>query len=260
MAAPPLPPHLEDLGKRPFSFYPPIVGVDHNEWMFDRGNWSEILVRNTQSGTEVWIPRSYLGEVSKVDHPVMIVGLKRELEYKGGAVWPYMRRVLSMPPNPIAAPPAPGAEPPPELSTAARLGLDNSAESRIGKLIVAALAIGVFLTVAVIGVLKIRSTGGRIEYKGVLQADLGFTSQTDYFDVVRKLGPPAEDRWREEQGERQYRVLVYPKQDLIVVLMGADRDKSFYIGAKNRQWRTVHSVPLPGGLNTEAILRTLKPF
>jgi len=38
------PPSLEQLGDRPFSFYPAILGVDHNEWAFRRFTWSELLV------------------------------------------------------------------------------------------------------------------------------------------------------------------------------------------------------------------------
>ena len=97
-------------------------------------------------------------------------------------------------------------------------------------------------------------------YKGVLQMELGFTAQTDYYDVVRKLGKPDQDRYKEDAGERQYRLLAYPKSDLIVILMGADRGTERYIGTKDFQWRTVHAVTLPGGANTEPILRALKKF
>jgi hypothetical protein len=77
---------------------------------------------------------------------------------------------------------------------------------------------------------------------------------------VRKLGDPAEDRWRDEEGERQYRALDYPDLGITVVLMGADRDSVLYIGAKDREWRNVHSVELPGGTNTDSILRSLERF
>ena len=115
------------------------------------------------------------------------------------------------------------------------------------------------LTVIGIALFRFRSTA--IEYKGVMQIDLGLTAQSDYFDVVKKLGPPAEDRWRAETGERQYRALVYPKSDLVIILMGADRESALYIGAKDSKGHTVHAVLLPGGKsNTEPILRTLPKF
>src|ERR1051325_2366997 len=97
MASPPLPPSLEFLNNRPFSFYPAIIGIEHNEWLFQKATWSEILVVNCKSANEIWSPRRFLGEVSRTDDPVLIVGLNRELEYKAGAVWPYQRRVIEMP-------------------------------------------------------------------------------------------------------------------------------------------------------------------
>src|SRR5580704_6190210 len=97
MASPPIPPPFDDLANRPFSFYPPILNVEHNEWLYRKATWPEILVVNRKTGAEVWIPRRFLGEVSRIDHPVLIVGLSRELEYRAGAVWPYERRVLEMP-------------------------------------------------------------------------------------------------------------------------------------------------------------------
>ena len=40
------------------------------------------------------LPRRYLGEISSVDEPLMIVGLLKELEYQAGALWPAERRVM----------------------------------------------------------------------------------------------------------------------------------------------------------------------
>jgi hypothetical protein len=100
---------FEHLGRRPFSFYPPIRNVDHNEWLFVKATWSELLMVNTKDGSEIWIPRRFIGEVSAIEAPVVIVGLLKELEYKAGAVWPHQRRVIEMPvavgdiPRPVAA-------------------------------------------------------------------------------------------------------------------------------------------------------------
>src|SRR5208337_4305997 len=97
MASPPLPPALDPLAGRPFSFYPAIRGIQHNEWIFRKATWSELVVVNRKSGEEISIPRRLVGEVSIVDDPVVIVGLLRELEYREGAVWPCQRRVIEMP-------------------------------------------------------------------------------------------------------------------------------------------------------------------
>src|SRR5664280_2540226 len=93
MASPPIPPQLDHLITRPFSFYPPIIGIEHNEWLYRKASWSEILVVNCKSGAEIWLSRRYIGEVSRVDDPVLIVGLKSELEYKGGMVVPFQRHL-----------------------------------------------------------------------------------------------------------------------------------------------------------------------
>src|SRR5918912_1057136 len=115
MASPPIPPPLQHLTTRPFSFYPPILNIEHNEWLFRKATWSEILVVNCKSGNEIWIPRRFLGEVSRIEDPVLIVGLNRELEYKAGAVWPYQRRVIEMP-LAVNAPAPPSADPTPDRS------------------------------------------------------------------------------------------------------------------------------------------------
>jgi hypothetical protein len=64
--SPPISP-LEHLGNRPFSFYPPILNVEHNEWFFRRGT-----VRNSggesRGGQEIWIPR-LPGRMSQIEDP-----------------------------------------------------------------------------------------------------------------------------------------------------------------------------------------------
>src|SRR5450755_1348678 len=97
MASPPIPPSLDHLATRPFSFYPPIVNIEHNEWLFRKATWSEILVVNCRSGAEAWIPRRFVGEVARIEDPVLIVGLNRELELKSGMVVPFQRRIIEMP-------------------------------------------------------------------------------------------------------------------------------------------------------------------
>src|SRR5947208_1629802 len=97
MASPPIPPLLGSLAARPFSFYPPIVNVEHNEWVFRRATWSELVVVNHKTADELSIPRHFIADVSSIDHPIVIVGLNRQLEYRDGAVWPYERRVIEMP-------------------------------------------------------------------------------------------------------------------------------------------------------------------
>jgi hypothetical protein len=86
---------------------------------------------------------------------------------------------------------------------------------------------------------------------------LGLSGQDDYFAIVRKLGTPAEDRWRSEDGAMQYRLLRYPERSISVILMGTERDRALYIGAVDAQGRPVHTVTLPGGKTSCSILRSL---
>jgi len=258
MPAAPVPPKLDELGERAFSFYPPILNIEHNEWVLRRGTWSEILVFNPKMEIEVWIPRSFLGEISRVDHPVMIVGLRKELEFKGGTVWPHERRVLEMRRSgpqvlPQDQPGAPSAPP--------KFGLRlESGEWRIGRLIAGVLVAGIAACFLVVSYFRGGVTGERVQFSPLVQVDLGLTAADGFPDVVRKLGAPDADRWLSDAGERQYRALSYPKRNVIVVLMGADRDKALYIGSKDSQWKNVHAVTLPGGRNTDSILRSLKKF
>lgn len=97
MLGPLIPTPFDQIGRRRFSFYPAIVGIEHNEWTLRRITSSELQVVNTKSAEEIWIPRRFLGEVSATEDPFVIAGLVQELEYQAGAVLPYRRRVLQMP-------------------------------------------------------------------------------------------------------------------------------------------------------------------
>ena len=71
---PHIPTPLEQLGRRPFSFYPAICSLSHNEWMFRGATGEEIEVENTKSKEILSIPRRFLGGVSSSEEPVVIVG------------------------------------------------------------------------------------------------------------------------------------------------------------------------------------------
>ncbi|MBI4873006.1 MAG: hypothetical protein HY822_00075 [Acidobacteria bacterium] len=255
MSEPSIPPPLEQFGARPFSFYPPILNVEHNEWAYEQATWAEIKVRNTKSGLELWVPRRYLGEISQVDEPVMIVGLGRQLEYKSGLLIQHERRVLSMPRGPSRAA---GSEdlPPPPRGGAGR-GMESPAERRIGKLILGALVVGILGCVLIVSIFRGRA-GDRVEYHGIIQASLGLTAGDDTFAVVRRLGQPAGEAWYSEVGALQYRAMRYP--DYTIILMGTERDKVRYIGAMNKEWKPIDAVQLPDGRSTASMLRALRRF
>ena len=256
---------LEHFGGRPFSFYPAIRNVEYNEWTFVRETWSEIQVANSRSAAEVWIPRNYVGTISSADEPVLIVGLKRELELKGGAVWPYERQVLSMPeaprpgtprppsPEPPGAPPAPPSPP--------------SAESQVGRLIGYALVLGLAATLVVV-IIAFQGLPHPLDWwreRNIATADqryLSLTREDGRHDVVRKLGPAERDDWITPQSaEIHFELLWYPQRSYIIVLMGSNRGDARYIGALHTSSRQVlDSVKLPGGGSTTSMLRTLPKF
>ncbi len=256
---PPIPPQLEHLAARPFSFYPPILNNEHNEWMFRKATWSEMLVVNTRDNRELWIPRRFVGEISRIEDPVMIVGLVKELEYKGGAVWPYQRRVIEMPAavgdsSARTYPPEQNTEPAPVVGIRV-----ERTETRILRLIGGTLLAAIIGSIIMAQVFRTGAFRPRVTFTTRDQSYLELTSRDDYFSIVRKLGSPGEDRWKSESGEIQYRALAYPQRAYTVILMGSDRRDVHYIGTVDDRWNPVHAVEFRGG-NTFSMLRGLKRF
>jgi hypothetical protein len=261
MASPPIPPSLEHLATRPFSFYPPIINVEHNEWLFRKATWSEILVVNCKSGAEVWISRRFVGEVSRIDDPVLIVGLNRELEYKGGAVWPCQRRVIEMPVA-VGGLSTPSSAVTDRGSPAPIVGIRlESSDKRIFKLIGGALAAAIFLAIVATNLNRVSEWRKRpVVFSTKDQQYLDLTSHDDYLSVVQKLGAPATDRWQSETNPVQYRALGYPDRKYTIVLMGSNRHTAVYIGTMDENWRPIHSEEMHSGGTYSSMLRNLQRF
>jgi hypothetical protein len=102
MSAPLVPSPLDYIGRRRFAFYPPIKNALPNEWLLGTGSWSEVQVVNAETGSELWVPRQYVGGVSETDGPLMIVGLTKDLELHDGSVEPCVKRVIEMPHSDLA--------------------------------------------------------------------------------------------------------------------------------------------------------------
>jgi hypothetical protein len=257
MASPPIPPSLEHLATRPFSFYPPIVNVEHNEWLFRKATWSEIQVVNCKSNEEIWISRRYIGEVSRVDDPVLIVGLNRELELKGGMIVPLQRRIIEMPAAVGARVPAPGTaaernEPAPVVG----IRLEPS-DRRIFRLILISVAALLVLYLLAIGFTRV----GELRQKNVVfvggdRSYLSLNSRDDFLGVTQKLGAPPLTDHSQETGTIFYRALGYPDRRYTVILMGPDKGSMTYIGTMDQNWRPISSV----NAHTDSLLRALKPF
>lgn len=265
----PIMPPVDELKRRPFSFYPPILNVEHNEWILREATWSEMVVVNTKANLVVAVPRRYFGQVSQVEEPVMIVGLSRELEYKTGSVWPTERKVLAMPGKvfPMGRragetglePKAPG-----RFRSIGGFG-DSGTDTRISRMILA-----VFGGIAVVGLLIWALVEFTPDAKPTFVAkDQGYlelTRDDDYHAIVRKLGKPSLDRYKAGDGEIQYRALTYKDRGYVIILMGTSRDSVRYIGAlsytsdKKRDWQPLHYVEFARGATTASLLRTLPRF
>jgi len=211
-------------------------------------------VVNCKSGAEVWISRRYIGEVSRVDDPVLIVGLNRELEYKGGMVVPYQRRVIEMPMAVGGTVPLPSGE---RIEPAPIVGirLASATDRRIVKLIGIAVAIAV-----VVCVLAVSLSRQRVVYTTRDQTYMALNARDDRTAVVLKLGEPATDHWRSESGTMQFEALAYPERKLTVILMGPDRNDVRYIGTVDDRWAPIHWIENRSGGDSESLLRGLRRF
>jgi hypothetical protein len=263
MASPPIPPLLEHLAVRTFSFYPPILNIEHNEWRYRKETWSEILVVNWKTGEEIWIPRRFIGEISRVDDPVLIVGLNRELEYRAGAVWPYQRRVLEMPAasgsraTDTSNPANETARAKPAPVVGIRL---ETSDRRVFKLVAIALAAAIALCVLALNLNRLTEMRRRnIVFTAADQGFLDLSGQDTYATVVDKLGPPAHEA-SQVVGTIHYRALPYPGRRFTVILMGSEEESAHYIGAMDEHWKPLHSVELRSGGTTLPLLRDLKRF
>jgi len=234
--------------------------VEHNEWLFQKATWSEILVVNRKSGAEVWLSRRFVGEVSRVNDPVLIVGLNRELEFKAGGVWPLQRRIIEMPMAVGGGPTT--ASSTERVAPAPIVGIRlESSDKRVFKLIGGALAVGIFLYIAAVNLNRVGEVRQRtVVFNTKDQQYLDLSSHDDYLTIVQKLGAPASDHWQSESNTLQLRALAYPDRNYTIILMGTDRRTAKYIGTVDENWKPVHSVEMHSGGTTSSMLRNLKRF
>src|SRR5207245_1482152 len=123
--------------------------------------------------------------------PVLIVGLSRELEYKGGMVVPFQRRVIEMPlavGGPASSSSTPdGGAPAPIVGIRSEFATDT----RIFKLIGLAVTFAMVFYLVVVNLSR-----GRVVFTPKDQTILGLSARDDRTAVVGKLGEPATDRWQ----------------------------------------------------------------
>ena len=154
-----IPPPLEALRSQPFSFYPAILNIEHNKWHYRKATWSDVQVVNSRTGQEIWIPRRFLGEISRIEDPMVIVGLLRELEYREGAVWPYQRRVIEMPIAVGAAAAPRSAAPRSSLAPVVGIRLESKSESYIFRIVGGVLVLGIVVAYVLINFYRASAVG-----------------------------------------------------------------------------------------------------
>jgi len=258
MPIPPIPPQLEHLGNRKFSFYPPIINIERNEWTYRQATWSEILVINAETGQEVWVPRRFLGEVSRVDDPVLIVGLNKELEYSAGAVWPHRRRVIEMPIAVNDRPTSVVAGTDERRGPAPVIGIKLEAtEARAGRMVIGVLTVGVVGCLALATIARQSQFHQRSTYTAHDQSYFELKRDDDYFAVIRKLGQPESERRSSETEAVQYRALAFPARGYTVVLFGSDRNSERYIGTFDAHCNSLHDISYGDGAGSSAMLRNI---
>jgi hypothetical protein len=259
MAVPPIPPPIAHLGRRRFSFYPAILNAGQNEWIYRSATWSDVFVRNTKTGEEVSVPRRYLGEISRVDAPVVIVGLLAELEYRAGVVWPAERRVIEMPRAVNGSHRPRLSQSSATLAPVVGIRLENDRTSRVGRMAVGGVALGVAGCVLAISLFRGGIIAPRAFYTPVAQVDLPLTADDDRASVVRALGQPAVERTYSNH-EQRYQLLAYPARNLNVILMGSEQNAARYIGAMDIHWHPAHAVDVPGYGSSYPLLKQLPRF
>jgi hypothetical protein len=244
---------LQHLGGRRFSFYPPFRNLEPNEWLYRRATWSECVVVNARSGEEVWVPRIFLGDVSRIDEPVMIVGLNRELEWRRGAIIPLQRRVIELPVavNDRVVNDSHAAPRSQHLAPVINIRLEPKPEMRAWKWIGVAAVLGAVAFTIVADVA--RQAQSRADLFRGYRAYLQLGPEDNYASTIRKLGVPAKVGSR-ETGDRFYRSLAYNSRRYTVVLMGSNQQNAHYIGALDLHGRVLDAVRFRDGSTAEALL------
>lgn len=258
MPAPHIPTPFEQLGPRAFSFYPPIRNLDHNEWLFLRADWNEIHVVNTKSLQQLCIPLRYLGGVSSVEEPVIIVGLVKDLEYRGGLLVPPVPRVLEMPisvirvangdPRPWVAAPQPR-----RLAPVVGIRTETPRNARKTRTVLGAIAVSILI--AMVSMVIARESSRVRFFTTPARLSLPFTANDDYLSIVAKWGHPSMTGSRPAGEGSEFFLLRYPDRHLTVVLLGTDRSHASYLGALGRGGRVLHSAKLPDGTDSTPLVR-----
>jgi hypothetical protein len=138
--------------------------------------------------------------------------------------------------------------------------LEGSSQSRLPKLVVTGVALGVVGCVLAISLYRGGLMATRVFYTPALEAGVPLSWDDDRASVVRSLGEPSHESWLSEAGGIEYHALAYPRRRVYVILMSRNGSEPRYIGAMSWNWRPLHAVELPGGGSSLGVLRNLQRF
>ena len=194
--------------------------------------------------------------MSSIEEPFVIVGLLKELEYRQGVVVPLVRRVIEMPvavndvPRPWLNIPQAG-----QLAQVVGIRVESSAESQKSRKLMGVVAAGILTCVISMVIFRDATAGSRARFFGSpTRLALPFTAADDYESVVGRIGYPEATRSRPSPDGSVFYLLRYPDRGFTLVLLGPERAQASYVGALGRGGRVVHSITLPDGRNSAALL------
>ena len=152
-----------------------------------------------------------------------------------------------------SAPPQPG-----QVAQVVGIRVESSAESQKSRKLMGAVAAGILTCVVGMVIFRDATAGSRARFFGNRhRLALPFTAADDYESVVGRIGYPDSTRSRPSPDGSVFYLLRYPDRGFTVVLLGPERAQASYIGAIGRGGRVIHSVTLPDGRNSAALLAPL---
>lgn len=226
-------------------FHPPLANVAPNDWRLGGVSVSSIWVVNTVSGMEASVPRQFVGSVTEMDGPRLVVGLVKELELRDGTAWPRVRRVIEMPRSVESA--AANGDPGVRWVSSGRatvvgIRLERRWNSSVGRFMLLSGAGAALVSILTAGVLRDWLSPPRNVSHRVLRPDLGLSSGDDYRAVTKKLGLPAGDRIASVSPNERLRALQYPHLKVTVLLSSKADQPERYVGEVDADWRVVQWV------------------
>ena len=266
---------LTASGEGSFTFFPPVRGFGGNRWKYQEATRIEFSAINQAGGEQVWFPRSAVAYIT-VEEGAITLAFRKEMEYSNGAVWP-VRRQVDEPEEPEPEPEAMGTEAAGAAVAGAKAG-PAAARARAPALSRPRPRWGpepVFLVLAVAGSAALALVLVLVAAHAWLQPRqrtdstpiddpnvFTLTREDNYYDVVRKLGPPESERALSLAGSTlSQRALIYRGRNYAVVLLGVEGQRNYgqeqrYIGAiRLSDGAVVGSVRMAHDSTTDSLLK-----